>query len=71
MPLIVTHPANDAYRNNWKATFGKVKPQCKCAAPGPGNGNSKCLAPTRAICGCVCHAGEPMPGGEYGPSDVG
>lgn len=28
---------------------------CDCRVPGPGNGNSRCKAPLRAVCQCACH----------------
>lgn len=31
-------------------------PGCECRVPGPGNGNSKCMAPLRAVCQCACHS---------------
>lgn len=31
------------------------KPVCDCRVPGVGNGNSKCMAPLRAVCQCPCH----------------
>ena len=30
--------------------------RCACRRPGPGNGDSKCRAPFRAVCQCECHA---------------
>lgn len=37
---------------------------CGCRVPGPGNGNSKCLAPPRAVCQCVCYRAQPTPSTE-------
>lgn len=31
------------------------KPTCDCRVPGVGNGNSRCMAPLRAVCQCPCH----------------
>lgn len=55
---IVTRPATNEYRDNWAETFGgrkKAPDVCECRVPGPGNGNSKCMAPMRAVCQCTCH----------------
>lgn len=53
---IVTRPATKEYRDNFEQTFGKKDaPECACRVPGPGNGNSRCLAPLRAVCQCTCH----------------